>query len=89
MTIPHLKGKRVTYQVTSSVSRLILEKQLEAYGLDPKKDVKLQKAEDNAFAFRDLEVGRTDAVGGVTLGRQQDDRSCDKVQDRSPALPCR
>ena len=67
-TIPDLKGKRVTYQVTSSLSRTIMEKQFEAYGLDAKKDVKLQKAEDNAFAFRDLESGRTDAVGGVTLG---------------------
>ena len=59
--IPDLKGKRVTYFVTSLLTLEIIGAQLRAYGLSPK-DVTLLKAEDTPTALQDLLQKRTDAV---------------------------
>jgi len=61
-TIPDLKGKRVTYSVTSYMTQLVMETQLLAYGLNPAKDVTIVKTENNTTALRDLDQGRTDAA---------------------------
>ncbi len=61
-TIPDLKGKRVTYSVTSYMTQLVTETELLAYGLSPAKDVITIKTEDNSTAVRDLDQGRTDAA---------------------------
>ncbi len=61
-TIPDLKGKRVTYSVTSYMTQLVMETELRAYGIHPAKDVTLVKTEDNSTALRDLDQGRTDAA---------------------------
>jgi len=61
-TIPDLKGKRVTYSVTSFLSQSIMEKELRAYGLNPIKDIIPLKSEDNTTSLRDLDQGRTDAA---------------------------
>ncbi len=60
--IPDLKGKRVTYSVTSYMTQLVLETELLAYGLSAAKDVTIVKTEDNSTALRDLDQGRTDAA---------------------------
>ena len=60
--IPDLKGKRVTYSVTSYMTQLVMETELLAYGLSPAKDVTVVKTEDNTTALRDLDQGRTDAA---------------------------
>jgi TRAP transporter TAXI family solute receptor len=61
-TIPDLKGRRVTYSVTSYMTQLVMETELLAYGLSPTKDVTIVKTEDNSTALRDLDQGRTDAA---------------------------
>ncbi len=61
-TIPDLKGKRVTYSVTSYMTQLVMETELQAYGLNPSKDITVVKTEDNSTAIRDLDQGRTDAA---------------------------
>jgi uncharacterized protein len=61
-TIPDLKGKRVTYSVTSYMTQLVMETELLAYGLSPAKDITIVKTEDNSTALRDLDQGRTDAA---------------------------
>jgi TRAP transporter TAXI family solute receptor len=61
-TIPDLKGKRVTYSVTSYMTQLVMETELLAYGLNPTKDITVVKTEDNSTALRDLDQGRTDAA---------------------------
>jgi TRAP transporter TAXI family solute receptor len=61
-TIPDLKGKRVTYSVTSYMTQLVMEMELLAYGLSPTKDITVVKTEDNSTALRDLDQGRTDAA---------------------------
>lgn len=61
-SIPDLKGKRVTYFVTSLLTLRLLETQLQAYGLNAAKDITLLKAEDTPTALQDLLQKRTDAV---------------------------
>jgi TRAP transporter TAXI family solute receptor len=61
-TIPDLKGKRVTYSVTSYMTQLVMETELQAYGVNPAKDITVVKTEDNSTAIRDLDQGRTDAA---------------------------
>ncbi len=67
-TIRDLKGKRVTFMVTASPEKQLLEEQLKAYGLDPAKDVVFVKAEDTAVAVRELAQKRTDAVPCALTG---------------------
>jgi uncharacterized protein len=62
-TISDLKGRKVTsnYPATRVVSTIgLLE--LQAYGLDPAKDVTLLKAENNPKGIADVGDGRTDAA---------------------------
>ena len=61
-TIPDLKGKRVTSVPTAPPVKEVMEMELNAYGLNPAKDITLLKAEDTTVALRDLGLGRTDAV---------------------------
>jgi uncharacterized protein len=61
-TIPELKGKRVSYSVTSLLTQQVMETELLAYGLNSTKDVTALKTEDNTASIRDLDLGRTDAA---------------------------
>lgn len=61
-TIPDLKGKRVSYSVTSLLTQQVMETELLAYGLNPAKDITPLKSEDNTASLRDLDLGRTDAA---------------------------
>jgi TRAP transporter TAXI family solute receptor len=60
-SITDLKGKRVTYFVTSLLTIEVVQAELLAYGLNLK-DVTLLKAEDTPTALQDLLQKRTDAV---------------------------
>lgn len=61
-TIADLKGKRVSYSFTSTITKDVLEGEVRAYGLNPSKDITIFKAEDSLAALRDLDQGRVDAV---------------------------
>lgn len=61
-TIEDLKGKRVTIDVISLLPKILMEVELQAYGLNPAKDITILKAEDTPTGLRDLLQGRTDAV---------------------------
>ncbi len=61
-TISDLKGKRVTYFVTSLLTKDIIDMELKAHNLDQHKDITLLKAESTPRALNDLLQGRTDAV---------------------------
>ena len=61
-SIADLKGKRITYFITSLLTLELLETELQAYGLDPAKDITLLKAEDTPTALQNLVDKRTDAV---------------------------
>jgi len=61
-TIPDLKGKRVSYSVTSLLTQQVMETELLAYGLSATKDITPLKTEDNTASIRDLDLGRTDAA---------------------------
>jgi TRAP transporter TAXI family solute receptor len=62
-TIEELRGKRVTYEIPSA--RLITKLgmlHLQAFGLDPRKDVTALKAEFTTMALSNLMDKRTDAI---------------------------
>lgn len=61
-TIADLKGKRVTIDIISLLPKILMEVELQAYGLNPAKDITVLKAEDTPTALRDLLQGRTDVV---------------------------
>ena len=61
-SIADLKGKRIAYAFTSTITRDLLETEAEAYGLNPAKDMTILKVEDSVTGLRDLEQGRVDAV---------------------------
>ena len=65
--ISDLKGKKITYIFTSLLTKEVAEMELQAFGLNPAKDVTMLKAEDGSRALQDLGQGRTDAVS-ATLG---------------------
>ena len=60
--IPDLKGKRVNYSVTSLLTELVMETQLEAYGLSRDKDITPLKTENNSASIEHLGQGRSDAA---------------------------
>ncbi len=61
-TIPDLKGKRVNYSITSLLTELVMETELEAYGLNRAKDVSALKTENNSASIEHLGQGRSDAA---------------------------
>jgi len=61
-SIPDLKGKRVNYSITSLLTQLVMETELEAYGLNPVKDITPLKTENNSASIEHLGQGRSDAA---------------------------
>ena len=61
-SIADLKGKRITYFVTSLLTLELLKAELRAYDLDPTKDITLLKAENTPTALQNLVDKRTDAI---------------------------
>lgn len=85
--IEQLKGRRVTYEIPSA--RLITklgQLHLQAFGLDPKKDVTTLKSEFTTTALQSLVDKRTDAIMG-SLGGSKMAEAESKVGLRVLSVP--
>jgi uncharacterized protein len=68
-TIADLRGRRVTgFYPALRMSNNLVATELEAYGLDPNKDVIMLKAENSTKGLSDLAEGRTDAAMASVMG---------------------
>jgi TRAP transporter TAXI family solute receptor len=68
-TVPDLKGKRVSMGSAGSGTEIIANRTLEAYGLDPAKDISRERlgAQDSANALRDGKIDAFFFSGGLPV----------------------